>query len=122
VPYPWEYKPPEGPKGPPHQPEPSEIDKEIQVILNTKVPPLPRKCVNLYDWVVQKLRRLLSRLLQKSPIPRNYHARIQELAERRARGLRDDLIERGLEEMGLEARFRPTARQLIVYAIQQACI
>ena len=36
--------------------------------------------------------------------------------------LRDDLIEDGLEEMGLEARFRPTARQLIVKAIQEACI
>ena len=36
--------------------------------------------------------------------------------------LRDDLIEDGLKEMGLDARFRPTARQLIVKAIQEACI
>jgi outer membrane protein OmpA-like peptidoglycan-associated protein len=109
-------------KPPPHPPKPPEIDEEVQKILNTKIPPLPRKCVNLYDWVVQKLRRLLNRLLQKTPIPRRFHARIQELAEKRARGLRDDLIERGLEEIRLEARFRPTARQLIVYAIQQVCI
>ena len=75
-----------------------------------------------YDWIVRKLRQGLDWLLQNSPIPPKYHARIRELAEKRARDLRDDLIESGLEEMGLEARFRPTARQLIVYAIQQACI
>lgn len=121
-PWPDYQRDPDSPKGPPYRPEPSEIEEDIEKILTTKLPPLPRKCVKLYDWVVQKLRRLLNRLLQKSPIPRNYHARIQELAEKRARGLRDDLIERGLEEMGLEARFRPTARQLIVYAIQQACV
>jgi hypothetical protein len=113
---------PDGPKGPPHPPRPSEIDEDIQKILNTNVPPLSRKCVKPYDWFVRKLRRLLDWLLQKSPIPRQYHARIRELAEKRAQDLRNDLIESGLEEMGLEARFRPTARQLIVYAIQQACI
>lgn len=123
VPYPWGYnKDLDAPKGPPYQPQPSEIDKEIQKILNTKVPKLPRKCVKPYDWFVRKLRRLLDWLLQKSPIPRKYHARIRELAEKRARDLRDDLIENGLEEMSLEARFRPAARQLIVHAIQQACI
>jgi outer membrane protein OmpA-like peptidoglycan-associated protein len=118
VPYPWEYKGPEGPKGPPYKPPLSETDK----ILTTKVPPLPRKCVKPYDWIVRKLRRLLNWLLQKSPIPRKYHARIRELAEKRARDLRDDLIENGLDEMGLEARFRPAARQLIVHAIQRACV
>ncbi len=105
-------------KGPPYRPPTSETDK----ILTTKVPKLPRKCVNPYDWIVRKLRRALDWLLQKSPIPRKYHARIRELAEQRARDLRDDLIENGLEEMGLEARFRPAARQLIVDAIEQACI
>jgi hypothetical protein len=105
-------------KGPPYRPPPSPTDR----IITTNVPKLPRKCVKPYDWVVQKLRRLLDWLLQKSPIPRKYHARIRDLAEKRARDLRDDLIEDGLEEMGLESRFRPTARQLIVHAIQQACI
>jgi hypothetical protein len=119
---PWDkYRPPDWP-GPPYRPQPSEIEKKIEEILRTKVPPLPRKCVNPYDWIVRELRRLLDWLLQKSPIPPKYHARIRELAEKRARDLRDDLIESGLEEMGLEARFRPTARKLIVYAIQQACI
>ncbi len=75
-----------------------------------------------YDWVVRQLRRLLDWLLQESPIPPKYHARIRELAEKRAADLRDDLIEKGLEEIGLEARFRPTARQLILYAIQKACV
>jgi outer membrane protein OmpA-like peptidoglycan-associated protein len=105
-------------RDPPYQQPPSETDK----ILTSKVPKLPRKCVKPYDWIVRKLRRLLDWLLQKSPIPRKYHARIRELAEKRARDLRDDLIENGLEEMDLEARFRPAARQLIVHAIQQACI
>lgn len=119
---PWDkYRPPDWP-GPPYRPQPSEIEKKIQEILNTKVPPLRRICVKPYDWIVRKLRQGLDWLLQNSPIPPKYHARIRELAEKRARDLRDDLIESGLEEMGLEARFRPTARQLIVYAIQQACI
>jgi outer membrane protein OmpA-like peptidoglycan-associated protein len=122
VPYPWEYEPPERPNGPPYRPKPSEIEETIEEILRKKIPPLPRKCVKPYDWIVRKLRRLLDWLLQKSPIPPNYHARIRQLAEQRARDLRDDLIENGLEEMGLDARFRPTARQLIVYAIQKACI
>jgi hypothetical protein len=118
----WDkYRPPDWPP-PPHRPRPPEIDQKIQDILNTKIPPLPRKCVKLYDWVVQKLRRLLDWLLQESPIPPKYHARIRELAEKRAADLRDDLIEKGLEEMGLEARFRPTARQLILYAIQKVCV
>ena len=107
---------------PPYRPRPSEIDKKIEDILTTKVPPLPRKCVKPYDWVVRQLRRLLDWLLQESPIPQKYHARIRELAEKRAADLRDDLIEKGLEEIGLEARFRPTARQLILYAIQKACV
>jgi hypothetical protein len=107
---------------PPYRPRPSEIEKEIEDTLTTKAPPLPRKCVKPYDWVVRKLRQLLDWLLQESPIPQKYHARIRQLAEKRARDLRDDLIENGLEEMGLEARFRPTARQLIVLAIQKACI
>jgi OmpA family len=107
---------------PPYRPRPPEIDKKIEDILTTKVPPLPRKCVKPYDWVVRQLRRLLDWLLQESPIPPKYHARIRELAEKRAADLRDDLIEKGLEEIGLEARFRPTARQLILYAIQKACV
>jgi hypothetical protein len=98
---------------PPYRPGPSPI-------FTTKV--LPRKCVKPYEVVVKFLRRLLDEALKRSPIPRRLHARIRELAEKRAADLRDDLIENGLEEMGLEARFRPTARQLIVYAIQQACI
>jgi len=123
VPNPWEYnKDPDTPKGPPYRPQPSEIEKKIQEILNTKVPPLRRICVKPYDWIVRKLRQGLDWLLQNSPIPPKYHARIRELAEKRARDLRDDLIESGLEEMGLEARFRPTARQLILYAIQKACV
>ena len=39
------------------RPQPSEIEKKIQGILNTKVPPLRRTCVKPYDWIVRKLRQ-----------------------------------------------------------------
>jgi hypothetical protein len=78
--------------------------------------------VKPYDWVVKFLRRLLDRILDKSPIPRRFHKKIKELAEQRAAGLRDDLIDKGLEEVGLEGRPKAIARQLILYAMQQACI
>lgn len=100
---------------PPYQPRPSDIDK----ILTTKV---PRKCVKPYEVVVKFLRRLLDKALKGSPIPRRFHDRIRKLAEKRAADLRDDLIDRGLEEMELEGRLKEAARRLIVHAIQQACI
>jgi hypothetical protein len=98
--------------------QPSDLDP----IFAKKVPKPSRKCVNPYDEAVKFLRRLLDKALKASPIPQRFHGRLRKLAENRAADLRDDLIERGLEEMGLEARFRPTARQLIVKAIQEACI
>jgi outer membrane protein OmpA-like peptidoglycan-associated protein len=103
---------------PPYRPRPSDIDK----ILTTKVPKLPRKCVKPYDVVVKFLRRLIDDLLKGSPIPERFHDRIRKLAEKRAADLRDDLIDRGLEEMELEGRLKEAARKLIVHAIQQACI
>ena len=119
VPYPWEYnKDPDGPKGPPYRHPPSSIDK----IITTNVPKLTRKCVKPYEVVVKFLRRLLDKALKGSPIPPRYHARIRALAEQRAADLRDDLIERGLQELELEGRLRQTARRLIVEAIQRACI
>jgi hypothetical protein len=105
-------------KGPPYRPPPSPTDR----IITTKVPKPSRKCVNPYEEAVKFLRRLLDKALKASPIPQRFHGGIRNLAEKRAADLRDDLIESGLEEMGLEARFRPTARQLIVKAIQEACI
>ena len=68
------------------------------------------------------LRRLLDEALERSPIPRRFHDRIRELAEKRAADLRDDLIDRGLEELELESRLKEAARRLIVHAIQRACI
>jgi OmpA family len=118
VPYPWEYKGPDGPKGPPYRPRPSHID----TIITTKVPKPQRKCVKPYEVVVKLLRRLLDKALERSPIPRRFHDRIRELAEKRAADLRDDLIDRGLEELELEGRLKEAARRLIVHAIQQACI
>ena len=105
-------------KGPPYKPKPSGID----TIITTKVPKLPRKCVKPYEIVVKFLRRLLDEALERSPIPRRFHGRIRELAEKRAADLRDDLIDRGLEELELEGRLKGAARRLIVDAIQRACI
>lgn len=105
-------------KGPPYRPPPSSTDR----IITTEVPKLPRKCVKPYEIVVQFLRRLLDKALERSPIPRRFHDRIRKLAEQRAADLRDDLIDRGLEELELEGRLKETARRLIVHAIQQACI
>ena len=70
---------------------------------------------------VKFLRRLLDKALKESPIPQRFHAQIRELAEKRAADLRDDLIDRGLEELELEGRLKETARGLIVAAIQKAC-
>ncbi len=103
---------------PPYRPRPSQTDR----IITTKVPNLPRKCVKPYEVVVKFLRRLLNDALERSPIPRRFHDRIRELAEKRAADLRDDLIDRGLEELKLEGRLKEAARQLIVLAIQKACI
>jgi len=97
-------------KGPPHRPAPSPTDRIV------------RKCVKPYDVVVKFLRRLLDEALKGSPIPPRFHKPIRELAEKRAADLRDDLIDRGLEDLKLEGRLKEAARRLIVQAIQQACI
>jgi hypothetical protein len=105
----------------PYRPEPSEIESDIEKSIATKIPGVP-KCVKPYDLVVKFLRRLLDKALKESRIPPRYHGRIRNLAEKRAVDLRDDLIDRGLEELELEGRVKQAARQLIVSAIQQACI
>ena len=118
VPFPWEItKDPGGPKKGPRDPE----EPDIPTILDTKVPNSPRKCVRLYDVVVKFLRKLLDDLLGKSPIPRRFHKKIKELAEKRAADLRDDLVDKGLDEIGLEGQIKVAARRLIVHAIRQAC-
>ena len=118
VPFPWEItKDPGGPKNGPRDPE----EPDIPTILNTKVPNSPRKCVRLYDVVVKFLRKLLDDLLGKSPIPRRFHKKIKELAEKRAADLRDDLVDKGLDEIGLEGQIKVAARRLVVHAIRQAC-
>lgn len=123
VPFPWEYNKDPGPgKGPPHR-QPTDIEKEIEDLLRKPVPPPnPRKCVKVYDKVVNFLRRKLDQLLGVSPIPRRFHKKVKEFAERRARDLRDDLIDRGLDEIGLEGQVKVAARKLVVYAMQKACI
>jgi hypothetical protein len=103
---------------PPYRPGPSPTDQ----IITTKVPKLPRTCVKPHEVVVKFLRRLLDKALKGSPIPRRFHDRIRKLAEKRAADLRDDLIDRGLEELELEGRPKEAARRLIVHAIEQACI
>ena len=118
VPFPWEItKGPGEPDSVPRDPEEPDIPK----ILNTKVPNSPRKCVRLYDVVVKFLRRLLDDLLGKSPIPRRFHKKIKEFAEKRAADLRDDQIDKGLDEIGLEGQIKVAARRLIVHAIKKAC-
>jgi hypothetical protein len=105
-----------GPVRPPSHGEP--FDKRYP-----KPPPPPkRKCVRVYDEVVAFLRRKLDQLLRGSPIPPRFHKKIKELAEKRAADQRDDLIDRGLDEIGLEGQFKVAARKLIIYALQQACI
>jgi outer membrane protein OmpA-like peptidoglycan-associated protein len=121
VPPPWKYTPKNpggtnrGPVRPPSQGD--DFDKKYP-----KPPPPPkRKCVRPYEKVVAFLRRLLDRLLGASPIPSKYHKKIKQLAEQRAADQRDDLIDRGLDEIGLEGQLKVAARKLIIYAIQQAC-
>jgi len=77
--------------------------------------------VRLYDVVVKFLRRLLDDLQGKSPIPRRFHKKIKEFAEKRAADLRDDQIDKGLDEIGLEGQIKVAARRLIVHAIKKAC-
>jgi len=120
VPFPWEYNKDPGPgrwKGPPNQPE-----SETDIILRTKVPPPPRKCVKVYDKVVAFLRRKLDQLLDVSPIPRRYHKKVKALAEQWAADRRDEVIDKGLDELGLEGQLKVAARKLVLYAIQKACI
>ena len=120
VPFPWEYNKDPGPgrwKGPPNQPE-----SETDIILRTKVPPPPRKCVKVYDKVVAFLRRKLDQLLDVSPIPRRYHKKVKALAEQWAADRRDEVIDKGLEEIKLEGELKVAARKLIIYALQKACI
>jgi outer membrane protein OmpA-like peptidoglycan-associated protein len=118
VPPPWKYTPKDpGPwKGPPYR-QPSDLD----VIFEKEIPKSSRKCVRPYDKVVTFLRRLLDKLLGGSPIPSRYHKKIRELAEKRAADLRDDLVDQGLDEIGLEGQLKVAARRLIVHAIKQAC-
>jgi outer membrane protein OmpA-like peptidoglycan-associated protein len=112
---------PGGNKKPP-EPPPPPPDPDIDAILRMKIPNAPRKCVNVYDVVVKLLRKILDRLLDRSPIPRRFHKKVRELAEKRARDFRDDLIEQGLKEIGLEGQVNVAARKLVVHAMQQACI
>jgi hypothetical protein len=112
VPDDWDDRP-----HPPYRPRPSEIDRNIA----RKVPDLPRKCVKPYEIVVKFLRQKLSDALKRSPIPKQFHDRIRELAEQQAADLRDNLIDRGLEELKLEGGIKQAARQLIVKAIKEAC-
>jgi hypothetical protein len=120
VPFPHEItNDPGGNKGPPEPPPP---DPDIDAILRMKIPNAPRKCVKVYDEVVKFLRKLLDRLLDRSPIPRRFHKKVRELAEKRAADFRDDLIEQGLKEIGLEGQVKVAARKLVVHAMQQACI
>jgi hypothetical protein len=95
---------------------------DTEKIIDTKVPKLPEKCVKPYDIVVKFLRKLLDKALKESPIPQRFHNGIRKLAEKRAADLRDDLIDRGLEELELQGRVKQAARQLIVKAIKEACI
>jgi outer membrane protein OmpA-like peptidoglycan-associated protein len=123
VPRPEDYEPknPGGKKGPPYR-----SDKDGKPLDEEYPPPPPpppkRKCVNVYDKVVAFLRRKLDQLLRGSPIPPQYHKRIKQLAEQRAADQRDDLIDSGLDEIGLKGQFKVAARKLIIYAMQQACI
>ena len=122
VPFPHEItNDPGGNKGPP-EPPPPPPDPDIDAILRMKIPNAPRKCVKVYDEVVKFLRKLLDRLLDRSPIPRRFHKKVRELAEKRAADFRDDLIEQGLKEIGLEGQVKVAARKLVVHAMQQACI
>jgi len=77
--------------------------------------------VHVYDEVVKFLRRKLDQLLRASPIPPRFHKKIKEFAEKRAADLRDDQIDKGLDEIGLEGQIKVAARRLIVHAIKKAC-
>jgi len=117
VPYPWEYnKDPDGPKGPPYKPRPSDIDK----IIDTYVP-TGRPCVNPYQEIVRRLRKLFDSLLSRSRIPKRYHNQIRRLAENYARDRRDWVIDKGLDELDLRGELRRAAKQLTIYAVEHAC-
>jgi hypothetical protein len=78
--------------------------------------------VKVYDKVVAFLRRKLDQLLDVSPIPRRYHKKVKALAEQWAADRRDEVIDKGLEEIKLEGELKVAARKLIIYALQKACI
>lgn len=117
VPYPWEYnKDPDDPKGPPAKPPRSDIEKIIDTYL-----PTGRPCVNPYQEIVRRLRKLFNSLLSRSPIPKRYHNQIRRLAEKYARDRRDWVIDKGLDEMELRGELRRAAKQLTIYAVEHAC-
>jgi len=119
LPDPTKYVPKNPPGGcrPPYKcPKPGDLPP---LPPNIRIP--PRKCVRPYEKVADFLRRLLDKLLGASGIPPKYHKRIKAFAEQRAADQRDDLIDRGLDEIGLEGQFKVAARQLVVHAMKKAC-
>jgi hypothetical protein len=117
VPPPHKYEPPDDPNGPPHKPARS----DIETIIDTYVP-TGRRCVNPYQEIVKWLRKRFDSLLKRSPIPKRYHNQIRQLAENYARSRRDWVIDKGLDELDLRGGPRRAAKQLILYAVENACI
>jgi outer membrane protein OmpA-like peptidoglycan-associated protein len=110
---------PGGRKGPPWRP-PSQGEDARKRWPEPPPPPKP-KCVRPYEKVVAFLRRLLDKALGESHIPPKYHKKIKQLAEQRAVDQRNDLIDRGLDEIGLQGQLKVAARELVIYAIKKAC-
>ena len=116
VPRPEKYKPLDDPKGPPYKPPRSDVEK----IIDTYVP-RGRPCVNPYQEIVKRLRKLFDSLLSRSRIPKRYHNQIRRLAEKYARDRRDWVIDKGLDELDLRGELRRAAKQLTIYAVERAC-
>jgi OmpA family len=102
---------------PPDEPSSSDITR----IINTYVP-TGRRCVNPYQEIVKWLRKRFDSLLRRSPIPKRYHNQIRQLAENYARSRRDWVIDKGLDELDLRGGPRHAAKQLIIYAVENACL
>jgi outer membrane protein OmpA-like peptidoglycan-associated protein len=116
LPNPWEIdKVPEVPTGGP-QTQRSDIEKVIDKYVPTGLP-----CVNPYQEIVKRLQKLLDRILSGSRIPKRYHNQIRRLAAKYARDRRDWVIDKGLDELDLRGDTRRAAKQLTIYAVENAC-
>ena len=115
VPRPETYEPKDVPDRGPYT-QRTELEKKIDAYVPTR-----RPCVNPYHEIVKRLQKLLDQILSRTRIPKRYHNQIRRLAEKYARDRRDWVIDKGLDELDLKGDYRRAAKQLTIYAVENAC-